>query len=397
MTLRNRRGRSLALAALTFFTASLVLVGPEAQAQVAIKVKADEVAGPVLGTAVFPLPFAAQHVAVHWEGNPEAQVTIATSTDGVTFGEAVDVGRDEVGEQARNGETYGAVLPAGGAIAARISSDKPLGRATVLAMADGERIVSQLPVPRLAGAAVDQPGIVSRAGWGADESLRFRGKREIWPPEFSPVQKTIVHHTAGANNDTNPESTIRAIYRYHAVTQGWGDIGYNFLISADGRIFKGRHSHPPTSQLDTITGENAAGETVTAAHAYQHNAGTVGVALLGNFLGTDRPTSAARNALVQFLAWKLDRHGLDPEGTSVYRNPVNGVSKELPNIAGHLDANPDTECPGGNLYDDLPNIRKDVKAVLQAAAGSTPTTTTTSTLASSLTGGASRLLPRLGR
>jgi hypothetical protein len=228
---------------------------------------------------------------------------------------------------------------------------------------------------------VSQPNIVPRSGWGADEGLRFKGKKEVWPPEFSPLQKTIVHHTAGANNDTNPESTIRSIYYYHAVTQRWGDIGYNFLISADGRIFKGRHSHSPGSQTDTITGENAAKQTVTAGHAYQYNAGTVGVALLGTFTGTNVPTTAARNSLIQFLAWKLDAHGLDPEGHGVYTNPVNGVSKDLYNIAGHRDANTDTECPGGMLYDDLPAIRTAAKAVVNAA-----NTTTTSTTTALLTG-----------
>jgi uncharacterized protein with LGFP repeats len=270
------------------------------------------------------------------------------------------------------------VLPAGGATAVRVTSDKPLGRATVLAMAEGERVVTYRPVPaKPAGADVNQPPIVSRAGWGADESLRFKGKRELWPPEFSPVQKTIVHHTAGANNDPDPVGTIQAIYYYHAVTQRWGDIGYNFLISADGRVFKGRHSHPPTSPDDTITGEDAAGNIVTAGHAYQHNTGTVGVALLGNFTGTDVPTTAARQSLVEFLAWKLDAHNLDPLARSLYVNPVNGVSKELPNIAGHLDANPDTECPGGNLYDDLPAIRNDVKAFIDANAGNVTTTSST--------------------
>ena len=72
-----------------------------------------------------------------------------------------------------------------------------------------------------------QPSVISRAGWGADEALRFDASgNELWPPEFHPTQKLIVHHTAGQNGDPNPAATIRAIYYYHAVTRGWGDIGY---------------------------------------------------------------------------------------------------------------------------------------------------------------------------
>ena len=379
MRMRTARRRPLALALLAVMTMGLAVVSGQAEAQVVVKTRAGDVSGPVFGSAVFGLPFAASHLAVHWAGNPEAEVTMATSTDGVTFGAATDVALDEVGEHRGDGESYGAVLPAGGATSVRLTSDRPLGRATVLALADGERVATYEPVPaRPAGADVAQPEIISRSGWEADESLRFRGKREIWPPEFSPVQKTIVHHTAGANDDANPEQTIRAIYYYHAVTQRWGDIGYHFLISDDGRIFKGRHSHPPNSSEDTITGENAAGEVVTAGHAYQHNVGTIGVALLGNFVGV-APDPRARAALVEFLAWKMDVHeALEPEDTtSIYANPVNGVTKPLPDIAGHLDANFDTECPGGFLYDDLGPIRTDVRTYMDDRVGVTTTTSTT--------------------
>ena len=124
-----------------------------------------------------------------------------------------------------------------------------------------------------------------RSGWGADESLRFdrRGK-ELWPPVFKTVQKVVVHHTAGANGETGvaARSTIRSIYYYHSVTQGWGDIGYNFLVDAASVIYKGRHFHAPGRRPTPDRRERAA-QGVTAGHAYGYNSGTVGVALLGKF------------------------------------------------------------------------------------------------------------------
>ena len=60
----------------------------------------------------------------------------------------------------------------------------------------------------------------------------------------------IVHHTAGVNHDPDPAATVRAIFAYHAVVQGWGDIGYNFLVDADGRIYEGRHSGAPGDPPD---------------------------------------------------------------------------------------------------------------------------------------------------
>ena len=100
------------------------------------------------------------------------------------------------------------------------------------------------------------------------------------------------------------QTGIRSIYYYHTVTQGWGDIGYNFLIDEAGRIYKGRYSGPAgTRTAGTISGENAAGHGVTAAHSYQFNSGTVGVALLGTLM-TEDATAPARSALVDHLAWK---------------------------------------------------------------------------------------------
>ncbi|MGH9226010.1 MAG: N-acetylmuramoyl-L-alanine amidase [Acidimicrobiales bacterium] len=357
------------LIAATVATGAMPFVGSTVvQARVVIKTRAAEVHATVVNEAALALPFAADHVAVHWDGNPQASVSIALSADGgATYGPASDVGRDEVGEHRGDGETYGAILPARGATSARIASDRPVGRLTVLALADSERVVEEERVPVSAGGAVAQPPIISRAGWGADESLRFKGRKEVWPPAFYPVQKLIVHHTATANDDPNPPAAIRSIYYYHSITQRWGDIGYNFLVDAQGRIYKGRHSHmtaksSPTANDDTLTGENAAGQTVTAGHSFGFNAGTIGVALLGTFT-TQLPSAPARSALERFLGWKAHGHGIDPEGQSVYVNPVNGAQATFANIAGHRDVSA-TECPGDALYPVLPEVRHNVALLI---------------------------------
>ena len=48
----------------------------------------------------------------------------------------------------------------------------------------------------------------------------------------------IIHHTATQNQKADPAATVRAIY--HTVTQGWGDIGYNFLVDWHGNVYEGR-------------------------------------------------------------------------------------------------------------------------------------------------------------
>jgi N-acetylmuramoyl-L-alanine amidase/Fibronectin type III domain len=391
--LNRRFGRSIAvLAAVTLVAAAYVLVGGRrVEAKVVVHTRAGEVSAPVHGEAVLELPFTAEHAAVHWAGNPSAEVSVAFSSDGLNFGPAVDVSRDEVGEQRGNGETYSAILRAGSAKAARVQTDRPIGRVTVLALADGpETTVSRTVDDSVAGASVAQPGIISRSGWGADESLRFANGKEVWPPAFWPIQKLLVHHTATQNADPNPASTIRAIYYYHAITQGWGDIGYNFLIDEAGHVYKGRHSHTTSnpssaspSPDDTITGEDSNGNGVTAGHAQGYNSGTVGVAFLGTLTNQDA-TPAAKNALEDLLAWKADAHGIDPQGSSLYTNPVSGAQLTFPNIAGHRDVNA-TECPGGTFYTTLPTVRSAVASRIAASTTTTSTTTTSTTTTTTTT------------
>jgi N-acetylmuramoyl-L-alanine amidase len=339
-----------------------------AEARVTATTVAREVSGPVSGKATFELPITASHVAVHWRGHRSARVRVALSRDGVRYTSRRIVEFDEVAESRGGRETYGAVTPAPGVSAVRVWTDRRLRRLSVLALADRKSSRDR----RRSGWAkvathIAQPSVISRAGWGADESLRFDSNgNEKWPPAFYPIQKLIVHHTAGVNDDPDPPATIRSIYYYHAITQGYGDIGYNFLIDEAGRVYEGRYSRPYAA-TELPTGEDSNGNGVTAAHAQGYNSGTVGIALLGTLTSQDA-TPAARSALEEVLAWKGERHGIDPQGSSLYTNPVNGTQKTFPNIAGHRDVAA-TECPGSVFYSTLPTIRQGVAARI---AGSPP-------------------------
>ncbi len=351
----------------------------EVVAETVVHTRAATVDARVGREATLDLPFAAHDIAVHWRGASDARVSVTLSRDGTVFGQSVEVGRDDAGQQRGNGETYGGLVSAGGASVVRVTSDRPLGRVSVVALADGARTTVQRREPRSASASVAQPPILARSAWGADESLRFDATgKELWLPAFYPVQKLIVHHTDTQNSDPDPAATIRSIYYYHAVTQGWGDIGYNFVIDEAGHVYKGRASHPAGSQTDTLTGEDGSGNGVTAAHAQGFNSGTVGVALLGSLMNQDA-TPAAKNALEDLLAWKADAHHIDPQGSASYTNPVSGATTTFPNIAGHRDVNA-TECPGGVLYAALPDVRAAVAAHIAAASTTTTSSTTTTTM-----------------
>jgi hypothetical protein len=331
------------------------------QAQVVHHTKAGEVSGALDRSEVRRLPFPARHAALYWTGNPEAEVTVAFSRDGVTFGPATPVEHDEVGMQRNNGQTYGALLPAGDATVARVTTDRPLGRVTVLALAEDGTSVQQTPVPAKPARAAST--VLPRSGWGADEVVRFKGTTPVWPPVFQTVQKIAVHHTAGANGETGEpaKATIRSMYHYHAVTQGWGDIGYNFLVDAAGVIYKGRSTSSTLTDTDT-TGENAAAQGVTAGHAYGYNSGSVGIAMLGNFVAT-APTTAADLATKDLLIAKVGSHGLRANHRGLYTSPSTGAQVAFENVPGHNEV-PDnaTECPGGVFLDRLRFMRDEVAA-----------------------------------
>jgi hypothetical protein len=353
------------------------LLGPMPPAN-GITAEAEQTTGLVASTKTIELNRPAAHVAVYWLGNPNAHVTLAFSSDGTSFSPPIDAGRDDAGKEVRNGMTYGAVHAAGGAIAVRVITDVPLLHFTVVgipATEDGAtRLVSAGeefpatdppedpatdpatggPVTPRPAAGDEQPAIISRAQWGADPALLS------WAPRFQPPTKVILHHTAdGSMPDGSRESyakLVRAIYHYHAITQDWGDIAYNYLIDPLGNIYEGRYSDNVDASL---IGEDIYGNGVVGGHCYGSNTGTIGIAMLGTYRDYDI-SSAARASLERLLAWLAKEHGIDPLGSSLYRNPFNTSSTvQTWNIAGHLDYRP-TDCPGAAFYKTLPGIRQDV-------------------------------------
>ncbi|MGH8975028.1 MAG: peptidoglycan recognition protein family protein, partial [Acidimicrobiia bacterium] len=113
---------------------------------------------------------------------------------------------------------------------------------------------------------------------------------------------------------------------------------------------------------ETPTGEDPDGRGVIGAHARGFNVGSVGVALLGDFSGAAQPTGAAVDSLVRVLAWKADRHQIDPHGTDAYTRS-DGSQVNTPNLAGHRDLG-QTACPGDRLHERLPEVRDRVAVAM---------------------------------
>ncbi|PBC97465.1 N-acetylmuramoyl-L-alanine amidase [Streptomyces sp. Ag82_O1-15] len=203
--------------------------------------------------------------------------------------------------------------------------------------------------PSAPPSTVPEPPIVSRADWGADESISPEA------PEYNAdVKAVFVHHTDGANDYScaDSPSIIRSIYAYHVQVSGWKDIGYNFLVDKCGTIFEGR--------------KGGVDLPVFGAHTYGWNRESAGVAVLGDYTTTSA-TNATLASVARLAAWKLGQYGADPAGTTQLTAGASqhnyfstdftaGSKYTFQRISGHRDGY-NTQCPGGLLYDQLPTIR----------------------------------------
>ncbi len=231
-----------------------------------------------------------------------------------------------------------------------------------------EALPAAPPVPGLPGKTpFARPAIISRAQWGADESLK-----PCQNPVDGPTKAMVVHHTGGSNDYTKEESAqvVRGIYAYHAQTLGWCDIGYHALVDKYGQIFEG-----------------AAGGlegTVQGTHVGGFNADTTSLSLIGD-LNQVAPTREMLDSAGDYLAWKLKQAGLDPNGTAQLTSIgfegspyAAGTVVSKPVILGHRDLG-STDCPGNLGYAALGELRTMAAKGGSGAAAAVPAAPVTST------------------
>ncbi|WP_432522571.1 N-acetylmuramoyl-L-alanine amidase [Kineococcus sp. SYSU DK006] len=210
----------------------------------------------------------------------------------------------------------------------------------------------------LAGAArVARPRIRSRAEWGADESLRRTD-----PDVGATIRAAIVHHTAdgGSYSQAEVPSVIRGMHRYHTVSLGWNDLGYNVVVDRFGGIWEGR--------------AGGVAQPVVGAHAGGFNTDTLGVSMMGDFTD-DSPSEACLQAVAEVIAWKFALHGVEADGSVELTCAGGGTARYgagetavVRTISGHRDVG-FTACPGDVGYTHLDDVRSRVAALLGAGGG----------------------------
>ncbi|MGH8794403.1 MAG: N-acetylmuramoyl-L-alanine amidase, partial [Stackebrandtia sp.] len=142
--------------------------------------------------------------------------------------------------------------------------------------------------------------VITRSRWNA------RKPRSTQHRPISYWKGIRVHHSAGPTSQT-----VRQIQDFHMDTNGWPDIGYNFLVR-NGRVYYGR------------------GWTTHPAHDGINE--TLGICVVGNYM-SGLPSTVDLVALAWFIREARRRTG-----------------KKL-SVTGHRDASGSaTACPGDKLY-----------------------------------------------
>ncbi|MFL6167869.1 MAG: SpoIID/LytB domain-containing protein, partial [Ornithinibacter sp.] len=200
-----------------------------------------------------------------------------------------------------------------------------------------------------ASAAAVQPNIITRAQWGADESLRTCSS----PDYVAKVKGAVVHHTVSSNTYTADAAAalLRSIYAYHVNGNGWCDVGYNFFVDRFGRLYEGRFG--------------GISKNVVGAQAGGFNSQTFGVSSIANHdpgtAGAVAPTSAVLSAIGKLIGWKAWLNGWSPDSSTSFTSAGStrwsaGTVITEPRVTGHREYSL-TVCPGDLMYSKLSTIR----------------------------------------
>ncbi|MCB9595466.1 MAG: N-acetylmuramoyl-L-alanine amidase [Sandaracinaceae bacterium] len=169
-------------------------------------------------------------------------------------------------------------------------------------------------------------GIVERSAWGA-RATRCSSRD-------SARYRMAIHHTSSPSTG-DVAARVRGFQAYHMDSRGWCDVGYHFLIGADGTIYEGR----PLELL--------------GAHVGGNNTGNVGIAFVGCFepsncspastWGPSTPSDAMIASASRLVAYLADEYGITPSAST---------------IKGHRQhSGASTDCPGINVLDRMTEIR----------------------------------------
>jgi hypothetical protein len=158
--------------------------------------------------------------------------------------------------------------------------------------------------------------MVGRDGWGSRYDPDADGIDDM---DLRDVGEIIFHHSGGGGRP-------RDVERRHRRANKWADIGYHYMIDADGLIFSGRS---PRSE---------------GSHVKGRNRNTIGIAFLGNYANRPltRQQMASARALIQGLMRASGRDHFEYSTHGEYneekRDELRGAFSQLRNLERDLAA-----------------------------------------------------------
>lgn len=177
---------------------------------------------------------------------------------------------------------------------------------------------------------------------------------ENWHSLVRPIQRTqfvkaiIIHHTDTQDISKPSDQILRWIYYYHSVQNWRWDIGYNYIVGQDGKIYEWK----------------AWWDYVVWSHTLRNNKSNVSISVIWNYQNNylTEEQQASINKLVWYLAKK---YWIDLDKQRVYHksclsssnctNPLVNVTRA--SLIWHRDAGY-TTCPGDNRYWLLANFKE---------------------------------------
>ncbi|MCP5061212.1 MAG: T9SS type A sorting domain-containing protein [Ignavibacteriae bacterium] len=187
---------------------------------------------------------------------------------------------------------------------------------------------------------VERPAYINRKGWNCpqDENVSSRS--------LTNVTHLIIHHSAGQTVSSDYAAVVRSYWDYHVNSNGWSDIGYNWLVDPNGVLYKGRAWKSSTQ------------ENVQGAHNSGKNGNTVGICFIGHYV-SNIPSEAGLYKVAGISAFLCDKYSIEPLGESYH----SAISKTNDNIDGHGQSGGGTACPGTQIINRMQFIREQTYAI----------------------------------
>jgi hypothetical protein len=185
--------------------------------------------------------------------------------------------------------------------------------------------------------------IISRATWGAYAA--DTAKLSTTPT----LNGITFHHSSNTADGAAEVLRIQDMHMQKSVVywprpgDGWGDIGYHYLMDKAGNVYQGRELEAAPGVID--------GPYTLGSHVESNNtAAGIGICILGDYEGTEAFPAARQEALEKALSAIARRHKLTSSKVSYHQ--------------ARATTNP-TECPGSNVIPKAPDIIKNVGRNLQ--------------------------------